>query len=633
MGKLKPESSLRDRVLSGGRRSRVRPAVRRFSLAGAACLCVLAVAILLPELLRVAVVQPQSPDAQAAGTPSLSIAGSGESEGTNVESPVSSLLAAVINGSGDVLAVSAVQVDRQEQVVRSACVDPSCVVEDTASGTAIPLLDLFREGGAQGLEAAVEELLGVELDGALIFTNGDLASCIDAGGGVEVFLLPQEAEMINSYSGSSLQSGEQRLTGEEALCFLQMDDGDMSSLTGRGGRQSALAESLWMQADPDLLETLLLESTLFSSLPELPDAGGIAEVLSFSFESVSLPENWDAVDSVTTDENGARLILLAPTALREQIRSFFRDDGGDQASSDSLPPYYAEGASTLYDTVNQAMIDLCGLAEQSESETVIPAVHFFAKEPADQEGGVEVVCAGYAARFALQWETGVCGFQMEGGQLVLQEAQAAAARLLLTQQEDGAWELAAVEEAIYGGDPAFSDADGLLGLSGGDEVLAAEIAAWDGGDGTDMLAQTLDESIRSYWEQNDLEPFVSWYLGPYLLPIPLRDEVSFEELWELPEGTQLSLSPSCPISSALFPVENTTELLDLIRVGTVNVSEGWMPYFDSGVPVLFLTDADGTLLHWLAFPGEDGAFWLDGVRLCQMDGASWELFRALSLSA
>ena len=222
---------------------------------------------------------------------------------------------------------------------------------------------------------------------------------------------------------------------------------------------------------------------------------------------------------------------------------------------------------------------------------------------------------------------------MEGGQLVLQETQAAAARLLLTQQEDGAWELAAVEETIYGGDPAFSDADGLLGLSGGDEVLAAEIAAWDGGDGTDILAQTLDESIRSYWEQNDLEPFVSWYLGPYLLPIPLRDEVSFEELWDLPEGTQLSLSPSCPISSALFPVENTTELLDLIRVGTVNVSEGWMPYSDSGVPVIFLTDESGTLLHWLAFPGEDGAFWLDGVRLCQMDGASWELFRAAALSA
>ena len=188
-------------------RSRVRPAVRRFSLAGAACLCVLAVAILLPELLRVAVVQPQSPDAQAAGTPSLSIAGSGESESMDVESPVSSLLTAVINGSGDVLAVSAVQVDRQEQVVRSACVDPSCVVEDTASGAAMSLLDLFREGGAQGLETAVEELLGIELDGALVFTNGDLASCIDAGGGVEVFLLPQEAELINSYSGSSLQSG------------------------------------------------------------------------------------------------------------------------------------------------------------------------------------------------------------------------------------------------------------------------------------------------------------------------------------------------------------------------------------------------------------------------------------------
>ena len=71
----------------------------------------------------------------------------------------------------------------------------------------------------------------------------------------------------------------------------------------------------------------------------------------------------------------------------------------------------------------------------------------------------------------------------------------------------------------------------------------------------------------------------------------------------------------------------------LIRVGTVNVSEGWMPYSDSGVPVIFLTDESGTLLHWLAFPGEDGAFWLDGVRLCQMDGASWELFRAAALSA
>ena len=246
---------------------------------------------------------------------------------------------------------------------------------------------------------------------------------------------------------------------------------------------------------------------------------------------------------------------------------------------------------------------------------------------------MEVVCAGYAARFSLEQETGVCGFQIEGGQLVLQEAQVAAARLLLTQQEDGAWELTSVEEVLYGGNPAFSDADGLLGLSGGDEALAAEIAEWSAGDGTDMLAQTLDESIRSYWEQNDLGSVASWYMGPYLLPIPLRDEVPFEELWELPEGTQLSLSLSFPVSSALFSLENTTELLDLLRVGTVNVSEGWMPYSDSGVPVIFLTDESGTLLHWLAFPGEDGAFWLDGVRLCQMDGASWELFRAAALSA
>ncbi len=56
VGKLRPESSLREKVLSGPqRRAYRRPAVRRLSLVGAACLAVLAVMILLPSLLDLSV--------------------------------------------------------------------------------------------------------------------------------------------------------------------------------------------------------------------------------------------------------------------------------------------------------------------------------------------------------------------------------------------------------------------------------------------------------------------------------------------------------------------------------------------------------------------------------------------------
>ena len=55
VGKLRPESSLREKVLSGPqRRSYRRPAVRRLSLVGAACLAVLAVMI-LPSVINVSV--------------------------------------------------------------------------------------------------------------------------------------------------------------------------------------------------------------------------------------------------------------------------------------------------------------------------------------------------------------------------------------------------------------------------------------------------------------------------------------------------------------------------------------------------------------------------------------------------
>ena len=118
--KLRPEASLREKVLAGGQGRRARrPAVRRMALAGAFCMVLLACAALIPGILRGMEPAVAGPATAGASSPEDAPSLTAEEEG-------GLSLAALADESGQVDLLLILQADGQGQTLRAAQVLPEC---------------------------------------------------------------------------------------------------------------------------------------------------------------------------------------------------------------------------------------------------------------------------------------------------------------------------------------------------------------------------------------------------------------------------------------------------------------------------------------------------------------------------
>ena len=111
----------------------------------------------------------------------------------------------------------------------------------------------YAYGGRDLLKQTLSENFGVEADGCIEVDFGQFAYLVDALGGVRLTLRDDEAARIRSVvPGSQVTSGEQWLTGEEALCYSRIRDLDPDGDQSRTRRQRALLLGIletWKTAD------------------------------------------------------------------------------------------------------------------------------------------------------------------------------------------------------------------------------------------------------------------------------------------------------------------------------------------------------------------------------------------------
>ena len=110
----------------------------------------------------------------------------------------------------------------------------------------------YAFGGRQLLLRTLEENFGLEIDGCVEVNFDQFSDIIDSLGGVQILLREDEARRINQYCpGSTLSSGTQLLSGEEALCFSRIRDLDPDGDFSRTRRQQVLLRAMlsrWKEA-------------------------------------------------------------------------------------------------------------------------------------------------------------------------------------------------------------------------------------------------------------------------------------------------------------------------------------------------------------------------------------------------
>ena len=609
VGKLRPESSLREKVLAGagGGKSR-RPAVRRFALAGAMCLMVVAAAILLPNLLNLSVEPEENPDAAFAGSSSLSIEGD-EGE-DSAEETASSILIGVMNEGAYLDAVAVASADPFSGRASCLFVSGSCAVT-LEDGSTVPIGELYRLGGAALFETAVEELLDISVDGAVVLSYDALASFIDAEDGTSVFLLDEEAAFLSEWSEAmaetpkSFAAGSCRLSGQEAVWLLTFSADGENQLTSRSGRRVALAESVWAEANTSETPAQLAElfaSALDSTLPELPDEKTLASRLTYRFDCIALPDDPMSVET-GYDAEGRELTLYDVAELRERVKEFLLSAETEEAlSSTYLPQYDGAELSPEDRAVAEAFLQIYNERETGEPGVVIPAVQTVSWEGPDEDGVVSVSAACLLRRCRLD------------GLLLSTDDRLMAASFRLLAQEDGGYRRISTAGLLTDSAEDFERPSAYTELTGGDAQAASalyELLAERGGADLDA---GFAAALASYRTQNGLEDTIAGYqLSPYsslmtAFSPPFYDVLTFEE------GTQLTIESS---EGWRFTADNSEELLSYFEQAAYQYI-GRYQLFDEAQGVSFLlTDPDGNVDLTLTV-SNDGFLAADGTHLYAM---------------
>lgn len=103
----------------------------------------------------------------------------------------------------------------------------------------------YAIGGAGLLKQTLEENFDISIDGSIEVDFSQFAGIIDLLGGVELEIRQDEAAHISQETGTDLQPGLQRLSGNQALSYARIrcldKDGDFS----RTERQRRVLETVW----------------------------------------------------------------------------------------------------------------------------------------------------------------------------------------------------------------------------------------------------------------------------------------------------------------------------------------------------------------------------------------------------
>ena len=102
----------------------------------------------------------------------------------------------------------------------------------------------YAAGGMPLLRETFRENFGIQLDGCIEVDFLQFSRLIDLVGGVEIELRQDEAETINISCAGSLQSGHQRLSGEQALAYARIRNLDADSDFSRTNRQRKILAAL-----------------------------------------------------------------------------------------------------------------------------------------------------------------------------------------------------------------------------------------------------------------------------------------------------------------------------------------------------------------------------------------------------
>ncbi|MFT2817475.1 LCP family protein [Leifsonia sp. A12D58] len=144
-----------------------------------------------------------------------------------------------------------VSADHQSAVVMSLPRDlvipqPSCVDPETGEEFdevyAEPLNDAFGRGGLGCVKATIEELTGLSIPYAALFTFEGTVAMSDAVGGVPICL---DSAIYDPWSGLDLPAGVTNVSGQQALAYLRSRKGvgsgsDLSRITSQQAYMSSL---------------------------------------------------------------------------------------------------------------------------------------------------------------------------------------------------------------------------------------------------------------------------------------------------------------------------------------------------------------------------------------------------------
>ena len=103
----------------------------------------------------------------------------------------------------------------------------------------------YALGGIPLLKDTIRKNFQIDIDGCIEVDFSRFSQIIDILGGVELELRPDEAKLISQETGTNVLSGEQTLTGAQALSYARIRSLDSDGDFSRTKRQRKLLEALW----------------------------------------------------------------------------------------------------------------------------------------------------------------------------------------------------------------------------------------------------------------------------------------------------------------------------------------------------------------------------------------------------
>ena len=102
----------------------------------------------------------------------------------------------------------------------------------------------YAAGGMQLLNETLETNFGIQVDGNVEVDFGQFSQIIDLLGGVTMEIRQDEAQQINTATGSSLSAGTYVLTGDQALAYARIRSLDADGDFSRTSRQRKVINAL-----------------------------------------------------------------------------------------------------------------------------------------------------------------------------------------------------------------------------------------------------------------------------------------------------------------------------------------------------------------------------------------------------